>query len=165
MKRVALRMTVNGRARQVRVPPMKRLLDVLRQDLGLTGTKEGCGEGECGACTVLLGGRSVNSCLVPAVQADGLRITTVEGLAKGKKLTSLQQAMVEMGGAQCGICTPGILLSASELLTRARGRVPGEDEVREAIAGNLCRCTGYQKIVDAVRAAARGRSPRTKRSR
>jgi len=165
MKRVALRMTVNGRARQVRVPPMKRLLDVLRQDLGLTGTKEGCGEGECGACTVLLGGRSVNSCLVPAVQADGLRITTVEGLAKGKKLTSLQQAMVEMGGAQCGICTPGILLSASELLTHARGRVPGEDEVREAIAGNLCRCTGYQKIVDAVRAAARRRAPRTKRSR
>jgi aerobic carbon-monoxide dehydrogenase small subunit len=155
MTRVTLRMTVNGKAHQVRVPAMKRLLDVLRQDLGLTGTKEGCGEGECGACTVLLGGRSVNSCLVPAVQADGLLVVTVEGLAKGKKLTALQQAMVDMGGAQCGICTPGILVSASELLAKSRGRVPSEDEVREAIAGNLCRCTGYQKIVDAVRAAAK----------
>ena len=154
MSLVTLKMTVNGKARSVRVPAMKRLLDVLRQDLGLTGTKEGCGEGVCGACTVLLGGRSVNSCLVPAVQADGLRIVTVEGLAKGKKLSALQQAMVEMGGAQCGICTPGILVSASELLAKSRGRVPTEDEVREAIAGNLCRCTGYQKIVDAVRAAA-----------
>jgi aerobic carbon-monoxide dehydrogenase small subunit len=139
----------------VRVPPMKRLLDVLREDCRLPGTKEGCGEGECGACTVLIGGRTVNSCLVPAVQADRTRILTVEGLASGPRLTRLQQAFVEMGGAQCGICTPGVLLSAHELLRRRRGRVPSEAEVREALAGNLCRCTGYQRIVDAVRAAAR----------
>jgi carbon-monoxide dehydrogenase small subunit len=154
--RVTLRFTVNGRARQVSVPPMKRLLDVLREEVGLTGTKEGCGEGECGACTVLLNGTTVNSCLVPAFQADRGRVVTVEGLARGAKLSRLQQAFVEMGGAQCGICTPGILVSAHELLQRAPGKVPSEDEVREALAGNLCRCTGYQKIVDAVRAAAAG---------
>jgi len=152
--RVDLKLVVNGRARRVLVPPMKRLLDVLRQDLGLTGTKEGCGEGECGACTVLLDGVSVNSCLVPAFQADGQKVVTVEGLAVRSKLSRLQQAFVEMGGAQCGICTPGILVSARELLARSSGRVPSEAEVREALAGNLCRCTGYQKIVDAVRAAA-----------
>ncbi len=154
--RVTLKMTVNGSSRRVEVPPMKRLLDVLREDLGLTGTKEGCGEGECGACSVLLGGASVNSCLVPAFQADGARITTVEGLARGSRLSLLQQAFVEMGGAQCGICTPGILVSAYELLEQSKGKVPSEDQVREALAGNLCRCTGYQKIVDAVRAAAAG---------
>jgi carbon-monoxide dehydrogenase small subunit len=153
--RVTLIFTVNGRRRRVSVPPMKRLLDVLREDCRLPGTKEGCGEGECGACTVLLDGRTVNSCLVPAVQADRATLVTVEGLARGPRLTALQQAFVNLGGAQCGICTPGILLSAHELLRRARGRVPGEAEVREALAGNLCRCTGYQKIVDAVRAAAR----------
>jgi carbon-monoxide dehydrogenase small subunit len=158
MPLVTLRLRVNGRARQVRVPPMKRLLDVLREDLALTGTKEGCGEGECGACTVLLDGRAVNSCLIAAVQADGRRLTTVEGLAPGRRLTALQQAFLEWGGAQCGICTPGMLLSAHELLRRWRGRVPSEDAVREALAGNLCRCTGYQKIVDAVRAAARAGS-------
>jgi aerobic carbon-monoxide dehydrogenase small subunit len=153
----ALRMTlnVNGRERRVNVPPMKRLLDVLREDLGLTGTKEGCGEGECGACSVLMNRRSVNSCLVPAVQAAGTRIVTVEGLARGGSLSALQRAFVELGGAQCGICTPGMLVTASELLAHANGRVPGDEEVREALAGNLCRCTGYQKIVDAVRAAAR----------
>ena len=154
--RVSLRFTVNGRARRVSVPPMKRLLDVLREDCRLPGTKEGCGEGECGACTVLIDGRSVNSCLVPAVQADRTTILTVQGLARGPLLAALQQAFVAMGGAQCGICTPGILLSAHELLRRTRGRVPSDPQVREAIAGNLCRCTGYQKIVDAVRAAARG---------
>ena len=153
--RVVLSFTVNGRRRRVRVPAMKRLLDVLREDCALPGTKEGCGEGECGACTVMIDGRTVNSCLVPAVQADDATILTVEGLARGAGLTALQQAFVTMGGAQCGICTPGILLSAHELLGRVRGRVPGEAEVREALAGNLCRCTGYQKIVDAVRAAAR----------
>ena len=153
--RVALSLTVNGKRRRVSVPPMKRLLDVLREDCGLAGTKEGCGEGECGACTVLIDGRSVNSCLVPAAQADGATILTVEGLARGARLGALQQAFVRLGGAQCGICTPGILLSAHELLGRKRGRVPSETEVREALAGNLCRCTGYQKIVDAVRAAAR----------
>ena len=157
--RVSLNFTVNGRRRRVSVSPMKRLLDVLRDDCRLPGTKEGCGEGECGACTVLIDGRTVNSCLVPAVQADGATILTVEGLARGTRLNALQQAFVTMGGAQCGICTPGILLSAHELLKRTRGRVPSDPEVREALAGNLCRCTGYQKIVDAVRAAARPARP------
>ncbi|HKQ59493.1 MAG TPA: (2Fe-2S)-binding protein [Candidatus Eisenbacteria bacterium] len=155
--RATLSFTVNGKRRRVSVPPMKRLLDVLREECRLPGTKEGCGEGECGACTVLIDGRTVNSCLVPAVQADGATILTVEGLARGPKLTALQQAFVEMGGAQCGICTPGILLSAHELLRRKRGKVPSDPEVREALAGNLCRCTGYQKIVDAVRAAAKSK--------
>ena len=154
-KAIPLKFVVNGKATRVSVPPMKRLLDVLREDCRLTGTKEGCGEGECGACTVLIDGHSVNSCLVPAFQAEGRKLITVEGLAKGRKLTLLQQAFVEMGGSQCGICTPGILVSAFELLTRSKG-VPSEDEVREALAGNLCRCTGYQKIVDSVRAAAGG---------
>jgi carbon-monoxide dehydrogenase small subunit len=161
--RTTLTLAVNGKRRRVTVPPMKRLLDVLREDCDLPGTKEGCGEGECGACTVLLDGRAVNSCLVPAVQADGATILTVEGLARGRHLTALQEAFVGMGGAQCGICTPGILLSAHELLRRTRGRVPSDFEVREALAGNLCRCTGYQKIVDAVRAAARVPGRGTKR--
>jgi carbon-monoxide dehydrogenase small subunit len=152
---VTLTLDVNGKRRRVRVAPMKRLLDVLREDLELTGSKEGCGEGECGACSVLLDGKSVCSCLVPASQAEGVKIVTVEGLAKGSRLTALQQAFLELGGAQCGICTPGMLVTSVELLERVRGRIPGEDEVREALAGNLCRCTGYQKIVDAVRAAAR----------
>ncbi len=154
-RRVTLGFTVNGRRRRVSVPPMKRLLDVLREDCRLPGTKEGCGEGECGACTVLIDGRSVNSCLVPAVQAEGARILTVEGLADGPALSALQRAFIELGGAQCGICTPGILISAHELLRRSPGRVPGDAEVREALAGNLCRCTGYQLIVDSVLAAAR----------
>jgi carbon-monoxide dehydrogenase small subunit len=152
---VTLDFTVNGKRRRVRVPPMKRLLDVLREECGLTGTKEGCGEGECGACTVLMDGVPVNSCLVPAVQAAGVRIVTVEGLAKGPALSVLQRAFVERGGTQCGSCTPGILVTAHALLRRAKGRVPGDGEVREALAGNLCRCTGYQMIVNAVRAAAR----------
>jgi carbon-monoxide dehydrogenase small subunit len=163
--RVELAFTVNGRRRRVQVPAMKRLLDVLREDCALPGTKEGCGEGECGACTVMIDGRTVNSCLVPAVQADGAVILTVEGLARGARLSALQQAFVTMGGAQCGICTPGILLSAHELLRRTRGRVPGDAQVREALAGNLCRCTGYQKIVDAVRAAARASRPKPARKR
>ncbi len=153
--RVKLSLLVNGRRYGVRVPPMKRLLDVLREDCRLTGSKEGCGEGECGACSVLMDGRSVCSCLVPAAQAEGAKIVTVEGLARGKTLSRLQRCFVEFGAAQCGICTPGMLVTAVELLERVKGRVPGDAEVREALAGNLCRCTGYQKIVDAVRAAAR----------
>ncbi|HTK31349.1 MAG TPA: 2Fe-2S iron-sulfur cluster-binding protein [Candidatus Saccharimonadaceae bacterium] len=153
--KIAVTFTVNGRSRRVSAPPMKRLLDVLREECGLTGTKEGCGEGECGACSLLLDGKSVNSCLVPVAHAAGRRVTTVEGLARGAKLNALQAAFVDMGGAQCGICTPGMLVTASELLARAKGRVPSDAEVRDALAGNLCRCTGYQKIVDAVQAAAR----------
>ncbi|HEV2106588.1 MAG TPA: (2Fe-2S)-binding protein, partial [Candidatus Eisenbacteria bacterium] len=156
----ALALTVNGRRVRLRVPPMKRLLDVLREDLGLTGSKEGCGEGECGACSVLLDGAPVNSCLVAAGQCANTRVVTVEGLARGGAPGALQRAFVEHGGAQCGICTPGMLIAAAALLARAPGRVPAEAEVREALAGNLCRCTGYQKIVDAVRAAARTRPAR-----
>ncbi len=156
MSLATLRLTVNGRRRALRVPPMKRLLDVLREDCGLAGTKEGCGEGECGACSVLMDGRTVNSCLVAAAQAEGARVVTVEGLARDARLSALQRAFIDAGAAQCGICTPGMLITAVELLRRARGRVPAEGEVREALAGNLCRCTGYQKIVDAVRGAARG---------
>ena len=152
--RVRLTLDVNGRHHHVQVPPMKRLLDVLRQDCGLTGTKEGCGEGECGACSVLIDGKSVCSCLVAAAQAEGTRITTVEGLAKGRTLSRLQQNFVEFGGAQCGICTPGMLVTSVELLERVKGRVPSDAEVREALAGNLCRCTGYNNIVRAVAAAA-----------
>jgi aerobic-type carbon monoxide dehydrogenase small subunit (CoxS/CutS family) len=163
-RRVALDLDVNGKRRRVLVPPMKRLLDVLRQDCGLPGTKEGCGEGECGACSVLIDGRSVCSCLIPAVQAAGAKIVTVEGLARGKALSALQETFVEMGAAQCGICTPGMLVIAAELLRRTRGTVPGEAAVREALAGNLCRCTGYQRIVDAVREAAR-RTTRAKKAR
>jgi len=160
-----LNFTVNGRRRRVRVAPMKRLLDVLREDCGLTGTKEGCGEGECGACTVLLDGVPVNSCLVPAAQAEGARIVTVEGLSRGPALSLLQQAFVDRGGTQCGMCTPGILVTSHALLARTRGRVPSEDEVRVALAGNLCRCTGYQRIVDAVRAAARLQAKPARRKR
>ena len=151
---ITVRVSVNGRRHVVKVPPMKRLLDVLREDCSLPGTKEGCGEGECGACSVLLNGRTVCSCLVPAVQADGATVVTVEGLAKGPRLSALQRAFLELGGAQCGICTPGMLITSMELLRKTGRRAPNDDEVREALAGNLCRCTGYQKIVDAVRAAA-----------
>ena len=150
-----VKMTVNGKARRVSVPPMKRLLDVLRQDCGLTGTKEGCGEGECGACSVLLNGRLVNSCLVPAIQADGAKVLTVEGLTKSEKLSRLQQTFVERGAAQCGICTPGMLIASVALLSRPGAK--NEANVREALAGNLCRCTGYQKIVDAVIEVSRGK--------
>ncbi|MEO5616901.1 MAG: (2Fe-2S)-binding protein, partial [Candidatus Eisenbacteria bacterium] len=147
--RVRLSLSVNGRRHSVEVPPMKRLLDVLREDCGLTGSKEGCGEGECGSCSVLMDGASVCSCLVSAAQAEGVKIVTVEGLARGKTLSRLQQSFVDHGAAQCGICTPGMLITSVELLRRSRGKVPTDAEVREALTGNLCRCTGYQKIVDA----------------
>ena len=151
-----MRLSVNGRTHDVDAPPLARLLDVLRVAMGLTGTKEGCGEGECGSCTVLLDGVPVNSCLVAAGQCVGREIVTVEGLAVGDDLSSLQRCFVDSGGAQCGICTPGMLLSAEALL-RDNPR-PTDDEVRDAIAGNLCRCTGYQRIVDAISEAALKRS-------
>lgn len=143
---------VNGVTRELDVSPMRRLLDVLREDLRLTGAKEGCGEGECGACTVLLDGTPVNSCLVPVGQVHGHQVRTVEGLATGELLTAVQQALVEHGGTQCGICTPGIAVCASAVLERE----PAADRLRlrELLAGNLCRCTGYQRIIDAVADAA-----------
>ena len=143
---------VNSLERELNVPSMKRLLDVLREDLRLTGTKEGCGEGECGACSVILDGEVINSCLVPVCQAQGSTIVTVEGLAQAGGLDSLQQAFLECGGAQCGICTPGMLIAAHGLLDE--NAHPTRDAIKEAIAGNLCRCTGYVKIIDAIEQAA-----------
>jgi carbon-monoxide dehydrogenase small subunit len=143
-----MNLRVNGKKHRLDAPPMKRLLDTLREDLGLTGTKEGCGEGECGACTVLIDGVAVNSCLVPTCQVDGAEVTTVEGLAVGARLSKLQKAFLECGGAQCGACTPGMLVAASVLPKRAT-----RDEISVALAGNLCRCTGYVKILDAVEEA------------
>ncbi len=145
-----LKLRVNGERRTVDVPPMKRLLDTLREDLGLTGTKEGCGEGECGACTVLVDGDAVNSCLVASCQVAGADVRTVEGLASRKRLHRLQRAFLERGAAQCGICTPGMLLAACQLPKGA-----SREQIREALAGNLCRCTGYVKIFDAVEKALR----------
>ena len=145
-ERIALR--VNGEERTASVHPMRRLLDVLREDLALTGTKEGCGEGECGACAVLVDGKLIDSCLVPVAQARGREITTIEGLARRDTLASIQLAFAEHGGAQCGICTPGMILAARELLDRVPD--PTEAEVREALAGNICRCTGYTRIFESV---------------
>jgi carbon-monoxide dehydrogenase small subunit len=144
---------VNGEARRLDLPPLVRLLDALRGPLGLIGTKEGCGEGECGSCTVLLDGEPVNACLVAIGQCEGREVVTVEGLGDAQHLSPLQRCMIEHGGAQCGICTPGVILSA-EWLLRRRPR-PSEQEVRQAIAGNLCRCTGYQRIVESVLEAAK----------
>ncbi len=154
--RVSLTCTVNGQRQTLRVYPMARLLDVLREELRLTGTKEGCGEGECGACSVLLNGELVNSCLVPAVQAEGAEIITIEGLAAGERLHAVQEAFIACGGAQCGICTPGMILAAVNLLERTAA--PSEEEIRAGLAGNLCRCTGYTKIFEAVVRASQ-RSP------
>ncbi len=151
-----VRLTLNGRPAEVEAPPLARLLDVLRGPLGLTGTKEGCGEGECGACTVLLDGEPVNACLVAIGQCEGRAVVTVEGLGDLDRLSPLQSAFVTEGGAQCGICTPGMLVSSHALL--ARSPEPGEREIREAIAGNICRCTGYLRIVESVRSAAGGRT-------
>ena len=150
---------VNGVPCAVDSSPWRRLLDVLREDLRLTGTKEGCGEGECGACTVVLDGEAVNSCLVAIGQCDARSVTTVEGLAHGGVLHAVQRALVACGGAQCGICTPGIAVCAAHVVDR--GMIAGCDDatararVRELLSGNICRCTGYQLIVDAVIAAAR----------
>ena len=149
--------TVNDAPVEVEATGSRRLLDVLREDLGLTGTKEGCGEGECGACSVLLDGAVVDACLVPVSQAQGTRIQTVEGLAAPGTLGVLQQAFLETGGAQCGICTPGMLIAGEAFL--ASGAEPSDENIREAIAGNLCRCTGYTKIIEAIALAAERRTP------
>ena len=149
---MSYRLTVNGSEVELEAPGMRRLLDALREDLGLTGTKEGCGEGECGACSVLIDGEVVDSCLVPLCQVDGTSVQTVEGLAEQGTLNVLQAAFLETGGAQCGICTPGMLMAGEAFL--ASGAAPSDDAIREAIAGNLCRCTGYTKIVEAIALAA-----------
>lgn len=149
-KKIRVRCTVNGKAATLEAYPMSRLLDVLRVELGLTGTKEGCGEGECGACCVEIDGALVNSCLVPAMQVDGATIRTIEGVATGEELHAVQQAFITHGGAQCGICTPGMVLAAVNLLERKPHAT--EAEVREGLAGNLCRCTGYTKIFESVMA-------------
>jgi aerobic carbon-monoxide dehydrogenase small subunit len=154
----AFHFTVNATPVEVDVAGMRRLLDVLREDLALTGTKEGCGEGECGACTVLLDGAPVDSCLVPICQVDGATVATVEGLAPAAgTLDALQAAFLETGGAQCGICTPGMLMAGRAYVDAGGG--PDADAIREAIAGNLCRCTGYTKIVEAIAQVASGSVP------
>jgi carbon-monoxide dehydrogenase small subunit len=147
-----IRFIVNGENRIVEAEPMKRLLDVLREDLHLTGAKEGCGEGECGSCSVRMNGELVNSCLVPVLQAEGAQIQTVEGLSANGALHPLQQAFLECGGAQCGICTPGMLMAATQLLSV--NPHPNLAEIREGLAGNLCRCTGFMRIFESVVAAA-----------
>ena len=146
-------LTVNGETKTIRAYPMERLLDVLRRDLGLTGTKEGCGEGECGACSVLLDDTLVLSCLIPVAQADGAELVTIEGASVDEQLRTLQETFLECGGAQCGICTPGMILAAGHLLRRNPRPTP--EEIREGLAGNLCRCTGYLQIFEAVAEAAR----------
>jgi carbon-monoxide dehydrogenase small subunit len=145
--------TVNGVFSTVRAYPMERLLDVLRGELELTGVKEGCGEGECGSCSILMDGALVNSCLIPALQASGANITTIEGLGEPTRLHGLQKAFLECGGAQCGICTPGMILAAFHLLRKNPD--PTLEDIREGLAGNLCRCTGYAQIFEAVAVAAR----------
>lgn len=148
MTKTEIEFTVNGESHKLEVFPMARLLDVLREELHLTGTKEGCGEGECGACTVKLDGQIVNSCLVPVAQVNGANITTIEGVANGDQLHAVQQAFIDHGGAQCGICTPGMILAAVDLLERNPS--PTEADIRTGLAGNLCRCTGYMKIFESV---------------
>lgn len=153
-----LELKVNGTSHEVDVSPWRRLLDVLRQDLGLTGTKEGCGEGECGACTVMIDGEAANSCLIAAAQAQGHEVVTVEGLAQGDVLHQVQSALVELGGTQCGICTPGIAVCAARVIESE----PNADRarIRELLSGNICRCTGYQLIVDAIAQVAEERASR-----
>jgi aerobic carbon-monoxide dehydrogenase small subunit len=153
MDDLLLSFELNGRRISVRVEPHTMLIDLLRDGLGLKGTKAGCREGECGVCTVLVNGAPVNSCLMPAMKAQGCAVTTIEGLAAGDQLHPLQEAFIEEGAVQCGFCTPGMILTAKALLDRNPN--PGDSEIREALSGVLCRCTGYQKIIQAVRRAAR----------
>jgi carbon-monoxide dehydrogenase small subunit len=152
-RKIRVRCRVNGQLAELEAYPMARLLDALREQLGLTGTKEGCGEGECGACSVEIDGVLVNSCLVPLLQAEGTSIRTIEGVADGDQLHAVQQAFITHGGAQCGICTPGMILAAVSLL--ARHPRPTEAQIRDGLAGNLCRCTGYIKIFESVVEACR----------
>ena len=156
MSRRTIALTVNGSRREIEAHPMERLLDVLRGQLGLTGTKEGCGEGECGACSVLVNGDLVNSCLVPVGQTDGADVLTIEGVAADETLHPVQQAFLACGGAQCGMCTPGMIVAAVHLLRRHPH--PCEEEIREGLNGNLCRCTGYMRIFEAVEKAAAAES-------
>jgi carbon-monoxide dehydrogenase small subunit len=147
-----IKITVNGKTHELQVKPWATLLEVIRDDVGLTGTKEGCGLGECGACTVIMDGNTVNACLVLAPEADGKEITTIEGLAQGDKLHPIQEAFMEQGGLQCGFCTPGIILSTKALLDENPN--PTDEEMRRGLAGNFCRCTGYTKIFESIKAAA-----------
>jgi len=148
-----IQFVINGQSVEIEVKPWRTLLEMIRENLNLTGTKEGCGHGECGSCTVLMGGKTVNSCLVPAAEADGQEILTIEGLSEAGSLHPIQEAFVERSGMQCGFCTPGMIISAKALLDRNPD--PSEKEIREAMAGNFCRCTGYTKIVESIDAAAR----------
>jgi carbon-monoxide dehydrogenase small subunit len=150
-----MKLTVNGKKRSFSGGPFKRLIDVLREDFGLTGTKEGCGEGECGACTILLDGDPVNSCLIPVCQAEGRKVETVESLGNPGKLNRLQESFMACGGAQCGICTPGMLMTATAWVKDGGSAKP--DAIRKCLSGNLCRCTGYQHIIESVAAAVKGK--------
>ncbi len=149
----SIKLNVNGQDYELSVPPHRTLLEVIREELGLTGTKEGCSLGECGACTVIMDGQTVNSCLVLAAEADGKSIITIEGLAEGDKLHPIQQAFIDHGGFQCGFCTPGMIMSAKALLDA--NPHPTEAEIRQGISGNFCRCTGYTKIIESIKAAAK----------
>jgi len=153
MKSRTIQFMLNDQPIVIEVKPWRTLLEMIREDLNLTGTKEGCGHGECGSCTVMMGGKTVNSCLVPALEADGQEILTIEGLSESGNLHPIQEAFVENSGMQCGFCTPGMIISAKALLDRNPD--PSEEGIREAIAGNFCRCTGYTKIVESIGAAAR----------
>lgn len=150
-----IKLTVNGKQFELNIQPWRTLLEVLREELRLTGVKEGCGIGDCGACTVIMDGKTVNSCLVLAAEVDGKEITTIEGLSNGDKLHPIQEAFIERGGLQCGFCTPGMILSAKALLDENPN--PTEDEIKRGIAGNFCRCTGYSSIIESIKAAAQNK--------
>ncbi len=160
MEMKTIKFVLNGKSHEMSVRPWKSLLELIREDLGLTGTKEGCGQGECGACTVIMNGKTVNSCLVPAVEADLSEILTIEGVAEGEKLHPLQETFIEHGGMQCGFCTSGMIMSAKALLDKNPSAEEGE--IREAVAGNFCRCTGYVKIIESIQAASERLSAQSK---
>ena len=160
MSKIMVELTINGKKRKVETTISTRLLDLIRDDLHLTGTKEGCGKGECGACTVIMNGELVASCLILAPQADGAVITTIEGIGSGGHLDPIQEVFIEAGAVQCGFCTPGMILAAKKLLEE--NPHPTEEEIKRGISGNLCRCTGYQKIIDAIKLEANRLSSRDK---